>query len=190
MPITISCPGCKSTLRIRDEYAGKAMKCPRCSASLAVPPPDEPVVTAVVEEPAPVVAETAIEEVRPVARRPQKARLIKCPGCGELVPEDARKCRFCRRRLDDEEEEDEREGEDYLPCPQCQARRPERVNWTWWGSYLGPRLCNQVRCRRCEYTYNGLTGGTNLGAKIVFVAVPLVAILGIITALVFILIEQ
>jgi hypothetical protein len=185
MPITVSCPGCKQKLNIRDDYAGKPMKCPRCSAAVSVPADDEAVVAAVEDEVEPAAPETAIEEVKPVPRHASQSA-IKCPECGKRNPADARKCRDCGAWLEEEEEEVRTRDEEYLPCPQCNAPRPEKVNWTWWGSYLGPRLCYQVRCRKCNYTYNGVTGGTNLAAKILFVVVPIVAIVGIIVTLVIV----
>ena len=30
MALKVACPGCKAVLHVREEYAGKAMQCPRC----------------------------------------------------------------------------------------------------------------------------------------------------------------
>jgi predicted Zn finger-like uncharacterized protein len=43
MPITIECSSCKATLRIRDELAGRKVKCPKCNSIIeasVAPPPD------------------------------------------------------------------------------------------------------------------------------------------------------
>jgi hypothetical protein len=189
----ILCPGCKSKLRIRDEYAGKAMKCPRCSASVSVPAEDNADPDEIVEDVAPL-AETAAEEVAPIQRKksekerlpptPAKpAPMIKCSECGRRSVATARHCRFCQAPLEHPEELEDA----YLPCPRCGAEGPTKVNWTWWGSYLGPRLFHQVSCPQCAHSYNGLSGGSNIGAMIVFITIPLLGIAGIGVALFFIL---
>jgi predicted Zn finger-like uncharacterized protein len=39
MPIDATCPGCAKTYRIKDEQAGKRVKCPQCGAVVEVPNP-------------------------------------------------------------------------------------------------------------------------------------------------------
>src|SRR2546423_214954 len=41
MPIPFSCPECDKQLRVKDELAGKKIKCPGCAETIAVPD-DEP----------------------------------------------------------------------------------------------------------------------------------------------------
>src|SRR5262249_35984458 len=41
MSISLRCTGCRSTLKVRDELAGKKVKCPRCQTVLLVPQPEE-----------------------------------------------------------------------------------------------------------------------------------------------------
>src|SRR5206468_3858734 len=41
MPVSLTCSGCKVTLKVRDELAGKKVKCPRCSTLLVVPKPGD-----------------------------------------------------------------------------------------------------------------------------------------------------
>ena len=41
MPITVSCP-CQNTYRVKDELAGKKIKCPHCQQPVDVPLYDEP----------------------------------------------------------------------------------------------------------------------------------------------------
>jgi DNA-directed RNA polymerase subunit M/transcription elongation factor TFIIS len=188
MPLMITCPGCKAKLRIRDEFAGKAMKCPRCSSPVDVPaekeaPAEEVVTAAVVEEEEIVTAE--VEPDRPARRKGREPDLVKCPECGKRVPADAKRCRHCRAWLDDRG--DEEPGGEWIPCPQCGEPEPRKVEWTWWGSYFGPRLGSQVECVECGHNYNGISGGSNIGLKIVFVALPLLGILGILVGLFFIL---
>ena len=74
---------------------------------------------------------------------------------------------------------------DFEPCPRCGAEDPKRVKWTPWGNFYGPMLFNHVRCRKCQYAYNGRTGGSNLIWAIIFVTIPLVLIVGIIVGMVW-----
>jgi hypothetical protein len=38
---------------------------------------------------------------------------------------------------------------------------PEKVNFTWWGGMLGPRMLTHVKCRGCGLGFNGKTGESN-----------------------------
>jgi predicted RNA-binding Zn-ribbon protein involved in translation (DUF1610 family) len=178
MPLTTTCPGCRSTLRIRDEFAGQQMKCPRCGAAVHVPTAEE--------EPAPREAPEAVTAARGTGKRPSATKT--CPACGERIALTARKCRFCRAWLDedDEDDDDRRRPRSYFkPCPRCGARGAQRVIFTFWGSFYGPALFHHVRCPDCGYAYNGKTGRSNLIPAIVFVTVPalgILAVLGCLTA--------
>jgi predicted Zn finger-like uncharacterized protein len=63
MPIRLTCPSCSATLSVKDEYAGRAVKCPKCGGVIpasagapapaaASPPPSKPA-PALPPEPAP-----------------------------------------------------------------------------------------------------------------------------------------
>src|SRR4051812_47850049 len=39
MPIELTCPGCGKQLRLADEHAGKAGRCPACQATFQIPTP-------------------------------------------------------------------------------------------------------------------------------------------------------
>ena len=41
MAISLSCPECDNSLRLRDDLAGKRIKCPGCEAVIRVPSADE-----------------------------------------------------------------------------------------------------------------------------------------------------
>lgn len=43
MPITITCPSCAHKLKIKDEFAGRKVRCPRCSEVVRASTPEEPV---------------------------------------------------------------------------------------------------------------------------------------------------
>jgi uncharacterized Zn finger protein (UPF0148 family) len=71
MTIAVSCPSCDKALKVKDELAGKKVKCPACG---------EPIVVAAADEPEP---ETAVQEPRRKARededddRPRKKKKKK-----------------------------------------------------------------------------------------------------------------
>jgi predicted RNA-binding Zn-ribbon protein involved in translation (DUF1610 family) len=174
MPLTVTCPGCNSPLRVREEYAGKKLKCPRCSGIVEVPNGEAAPETV---EPLPV------EEVLP-APRPGKRQAEPVTAIGEGAP--ARRPGGHGRHDDTDEPEGERprrRGKDYKPCPRCGSGGATRVTWTPWGSFYGPALLTHVRCPKCGYAYNGRTGRSNTVAAVFFVLIPLILILGIIFGL-------
>ena len=89
MPIPLTC-GCGRSLRIKDEFAGRRVKCPGCGEVLAVPLPeveeegaaevllahspddDEPRRSAIRAEPPPEPAPRRDEEEPPRRRRPRR----------------------------------------------------------------------------------------------------------------------
>jgi hypothetical protein len=197
MPISLKCHGCKSTLKVRDELAGKKVKCPRCQTVLVVPEEEE--VVAAVE------ADEEEEEARPKPR-PRTGKTGRFQA-GEPAPRRNQGIRTTRRTEEEEEEEEEERprearrkdrrggkggkgGKDYKPCPQCGAEGATRVKWTAWGSFYGPAMFTHVCCPECGYCYNGKTGRSNMVPAIVFVTVPLVGILGIIGAIVYMLVQR
>jgi hypothetical protein len=162
MAITVVCPGCGSQLRVRDEYLGRAMKCPKCAGRV---------------ETGPVDAVPTDDEQAAVA--PGKARPKPPP-----VPQDIEEVRPApARRRREHEGDDERRPPGryggYAPCPRCGGTHAERVTWTIWGSFYGPAMLNHVQCAGCGYRYNGRSGRSNALAAAVFVMVPLALILGI-----------
>lgn len=60
MPIRLVCPSCSAALSVKDEYAGRAVKCPKCAGVIpasqsgaAAPTPSRPAMPAVPPPPAP-----------------------------------------------------------------------------------------------------------------------------------------
>jgi predicted Zn finger-like uncharacterized protein len=194
MSATMNCPGCQALLRIRDEMAGKKIKCPRCAHVVAIPAKaTEEAVTLeeVVEPEERVTAKPGPKtQAKPATTRP-------CPECGERIPVEARKCRYCKAVVAEEEVEELEEEEDaeedtrarkrskFKPCPRCGEAGAKRVVWTAWGSFYGPAMFNHVRCPECGYKYNGRTGRSNLIPAIIFVSVPLIFILAIFGVLIW-----
>jgi transposase-like protein len=50
---------------------------------------------------------------------------------------------------------------EYVPCPRCRRPDPQKVNFTWWGGVLGPRILKHVKCNGCGFAYNGKSGQSN-----------------------------
>jgi predicted RNA-binding Zn-ribbon protein involved in translation (DUF1610 family) len=163
---------------MREDQAGQPMKCPRCNADVPAttgePLTVEPVDLAPQGIPAPEVGAS-----------PTKP----CPNCGQQIALAARKCRFCRSWLDDEDDEDELGRSYFKPCPRCGSSGAQRVSFTFWGSFYGPALLTHVRCPQCGYAYNGRTGRSNLLWAILCVMVPLLLILAIIGGLIAIIVH-
>jgi predicted RNA-binding Zn-ribbon protein involved in translation (DUF1610 family) len=179
MPLTVPCPGCNASLNVREEYAGKKVRCPRCHGEVVVPaaaPPLEDVPEVAPARPREV---EHVEEVRPAPRGAPRA-VEPETAIGEGAPE--------RRPLPREVSEGDdrrprRRAPDYKPCPRCGSGGATRVTWTPWGSFYGPAMLTHVRCPKCGYAYNGRTGRSNTVAAVFFVLVPLILILGIIFGL-------
>jgi predicted Zn finger-like uncharacterized protein len=195
MPVTLTCSGCNSSLKVRDDLAGKKVKCPRCAHLIVVPARDEDL-TEVLNVP-----DEGITEVRPNA----KARKKPAPDEDEDEEREERvsaskpkaKAKPARSRDEDEEEEEERpkrkkkrsakdeDGPQYAPCPNCGAEDAKAVKWTPWGSFYGPAMFTHVKCRECGSCYNGKSGRSNIIPIIIFVTVPLLGILGILGGLAY-----
>jgi predicted RNA-binding Zn-ribbon protein involved in translation (DUF1610 family) len=165
-------------LRVREDMAGKRIKCPRCGQIVTVPADEAVVVEEVTEMPD--EEKITAEPPTPKARAP-RPQTRPCPECGERIAVTARKCRYCKADLSDEEEDEDdrpiRRRSSYKPCPRCGEEGATRVTWTPWGSFYGPALFTHVRCPGCGYAYNGRTGRSNLIPAIIFVLVPLMGIL-------------
>lgn len=128
MPVQFSCPSCGKSLKAKEEMAGRMAKCPYCQAQVQVPEavaPAEEVPVAAEEMPVDSYAVQATPEAPPREdRRP-------CPMCGEMIKNDAVKCRFCgevfdetlkrseKRRKGASRADSELSGVDLLLCILC-----------------------------------------------------------------------
>lgn len=68
MPPTLRCAGCHSSLRMRPEYLGKKIRCPRCMATRSIPtiqPDDPPLLPLDDESPPPDPNDPAIDWEHP-----------------------------------------------------------------------------------------------------------------------------
>jgi hypothetical protein len=142
MPSTISCPSCRRSLRLPEEYIGRQVQCPGCRhafaaaadpAPVAAPadlPPvaDAPPVAAPAELPPAAKAQPVPQEEPPPRRpryeddepeRPRRRRRPRyaddaepCPYCGEPLSLDADYCPNCKHDLAEEYEVDYRPWEE------------------------------------------------------------------------------
>jgi len=53
-------------------------------------------------------------------------------------------------------------------CPSCGSQRAKKINFTMWGSLVGPRLLSHVECCDCSCTYNSKTGRSNFWPIIIY----------------------
>jgi hypothetical protein len=195
MSFIVKCPGCQSPLRIREEYAGKQLKCPRCTHVMTIPA-TSPVEAELTEAPAPVEPEPQPEEVRVAPRKGPPVPADREHAIEEREPVPARQRRRDGGRYrDDDEDDDRRRGRGgkryaYKPCPRCGGTDAKKVVWTPWGSFYGPAMFNHVRCENCGYAYNGRSGRSNLIPAIIFVTIPALLIALIIGGVIFILISS
>lgn len=118
MPITFSC-ACGKMLQVKDEFAGRRVKCPACSA-VATAPAEEPEFEVVDEPAAPPPVKAALPRARPVepptdgeADRPRKRRR----------DEDDDEPRSKRR--DEEDEDDDRPRKKKKSFKAAKAERKE-----------------------------------------------------------------
>jgi predicted RNA-binding Zn-ribbon protein involved in translation (DUF1610 family) len=161
----MACPGCGSPLRVREEYLGRAMKCPRCGQTV------QPGVEVADIAPAP----------NPVRQAPA-AR----PVMLEAVEDDPLPPRPRRRQPhDDDFDVRRRPGVEtaYMPCPKCGNTDAERVHFTFWGSFHITNLVCHVQCPSCGTCYNGRTGRSNLLVAVLCVTIPLLLIIAIVGVL-------
>jgi predicted Zn finger-like uncharacterized protein len=159
MPLDVKCPGCSAAFKVKDEHAGKKMKCPKCAKIVPIPAKDEDVI-----EEVEVVDDDASKEEAPAALFDFDEQFGQPAGKKKKGPAST---------------PDRPKGPTwgkYMPCPNCQGREAKRVKWTWWGSFWGPKLFTHVRCQDCGVCFNGKTGDTNVIPMVLFVVIPLVLI--------------
>ncbi len=157
MPILLRCPGCQKPLKVKEELAGKKVKCPSCGIPVRVPAPSVEFKT-----------EPRVVEEEIAAPVPPRAK--------------AEQVRSSKVERETKEEPIAKGSSQWVPCPKCGASDPKRVKFTFWGSFYGPKLFSHVRCQECRTTYNGKTGGSNLIPAIGCILVPAFLILLIIAA--------
>jgi predicted RNA-binding Zn-ribbon protein involved in translation (DUF1610 family) len=159
MSDVLRCTGCQAGLRMRPEFAGKKLRCPRCKSTMNVP--DVPRPAAVLDDPPPLPNDDTDLTTTPTPEAEQLDVDLDRP----------------RRRDDDDE--DDYEDNTWHNCPRCGATDADRVLWTFWGSFYGPAMFNHVQCPECGTTYNGKTGRSNFIPALIFVTIPVLLIMGL-----------
>ena len=53
-------------------------------------------------------------------------------------------------------------------CPKCGSKILSKLNFTWWGGMLGPKLFHHTKCEGCNYRFNIKTGKSNTPAIILY----------------------
>lgn len=100
VPIKVKCPSCQSGFTAPDNAAGKKAKCPKCGGAIEIPTPEPP--EEVLE--AEVAPDWGFDDddfdVEKPAELPAQAERKPCPMCGEMIANDAVKCRFCGEVFD------------------------------------------------------------------------------------------
>src|SRR3954454_18274182 len=90
MSYPLTCPGCRATLRVRVELAGKTVKCPRCAQTIPVPAREE-----LTSRKAGAVVKTAEDspggQGRPEAEGRPASEYKPCPRCGAVGAERVRR---------------------------------------------------------------------------------------------------
>lgn len=203
MALKIACSKCNARLQVREELAGKKVKCPKCTAVVPVPLPET------VEE---VEQTPEVEEVqeKPAARIKRKEDVAATPRGRIQRKEDLEPPARSRKHAEPEDEEENLEDSDdsetkssrskkgkkskadkgstkWAPCPRCGETRAKKVLYTFWGSAIGPAIFSHVRCQECGMGYNGRTGKSNLIAAILCITIALAAIIGLLYMIVTIL---
>jgi len=68
------------------------------------------------------------------------------------------------------------EAVETAPCFKCGNTYAKKIEFTWWGGLIGPKMFNHVKCLQCSQTFNSRTGRSNLMAIILYQVVILTVI--------------
>jgi hypothetical protein len=68
------------------------------------------------------------------------------------------------------------EAVETAPCFRCGCTYAKKVEFTWWGGLIGPRMFHHVKCLQCGQTFNSRTGRSNVVAIILYQVVLLIVI--------------
>jgi uncharacterized RDD family membrane protein YckC/predicted RNA-binding Zn-ribbon protein involved in translation (DUF1610 family) len=98
MSILVSCPACSKQLKVRDEAAGKRVKCPECGGVIEIPVPADVMDAEAADDHPFAIGQTS--SAGDVSSDGGKYDRKPCPACGEMIVKSAAKCRFCGEIFD------------------------------------------------------------------------------------------
>jgi len=101
--IHVTCDACGKTLKTKDSAAGRRAKCPSCGAAIQIPETTEMEDGGIFD-----AEEMGFDDLGSpndwgdATEDPAEAGRKPCPMCGEMIKENAAKCRFCGEIFDPE----------------------------------------------------------------------------------------
>jgi DNA-directed RNA polymerase subunit M/transcription elongation factor TFIIS len=99
--IRATCPNCGTKLKAPDEAAGRQTRCPKCGTTMTVP--EAVVDMELLPESSSAVDLYGLDDAPPQKSAPEAPKqegFRPCPMCGEMIPANAAKCRFCGEVFD------------------------------------------------------------------------------------------
>jgi hypothetical protein len=135
MPISMSCD-CGRSLRVKDEFAGRKVKCPQCGAVLAVPAPEPSSENEALDV---LLADDPQEEARPRQKNylPDPEEMVQtAPGAARGTVAGRAEEERARRRREQEREEERRRERRREGARREERRKGPRVAFSegWFGS--------------------------------------------------------
>ncbi len=140
MAIEFTCR-CQARIKVKDEYAGRRVKCPKCGEALTVPR-QEPIPTAKAIRLPVAACVVAPEQAYPVAPEPPPVtRANVCPSCNADLPAQAVMCIQCGYHLLQKKHLTAvRDADDTVPepavgraaCPSCNCYKSPRDQICVW----------------------------------------------------------
>ena len=130
MAVRVVCPLCSTALSVKDEYAGRPVKCPKCDTVIPPAPPDAPTAP----EPPAEATQAGQSDATPAAAPvgPPPARATARPVARSANPDDRPARGRNREDADDREDKDDRDRDRERPArPRRRgASRPPASNST------------------------------------------------------------
>ena len=76
LPISVTCPQCSATLKVKDELAGKRGKCPKCQGAVQIPAADRGPAKRAPVATSPKPAEAAVKLAIPASAEERRAKVL------------------------------------------------------------------------------------------------------------------